>query len=111
MRLQAEEKARIWRVRVEREGSLAAAHKALDKLEKMANSGGSVSIARTYHGAAGTLLVAQDNFSEAVPHLEEDFANPLSMKVLLTAYEKSGQTEQANKLRKKLAIWRIPGIE
>jgi tetratricopeptide (TPR) repeat protein len=106
-----EEKARIWRVRVERERSLAAAHKDLDALEEMANFGGSVSIARTYHGAAGTLLVAQDNFSEAIPHLEEDFANPLSMKVLLTAYEKSGANEQANTLRKKLSAWRIPGIE
>jgi tetratricopeptide (TPR) repeat protein len=106
-----EEQARILRVRVERETSLAEAQSAVNQLEKMANSGGSVSIERTYHGAAGTLLVAQDNFVEAIPHLQEDFANPLSMKVLLTAYEKSGATEDANTLRKRLEVWRIPSIE
>lgn len=109
-----EETARIWRVRVERataDGDLAAAHKAVDKLEKMAGSGGSVSIERTWHGAAGTLLLAEEKFAEAISHLEEDFANPLSMKVLLAAYEKSGATEKAAALHKKLSIWRIPSIE
>lgn len=106
-----EEKARILRVRVERQSSLEAAQQALNQLEQMASSGGSVSIQRTYHGAAGTLLVAQDNFVEAIPHLQEDFANPLSMKVLALACEKSGDMEQANTLRKKLAIWRIPSVE
>ena len=106
-----EEKARILRVRVERENSLAAAQHALSQLEQMASSGGSVSIERTYDGAAGTLLVAQDNFTDAIPHLQQDFANPLSMKVLLTAYEKSGATEQANALHKRLSVWRIPSVE
>jgi tetratricopeptide (TPR) repeat protein len=106
-----EEEARILRVRVERESSLAEAQRALNQLEKMANSSGSVSIERTYHGAAGTLLLTQDNFVEAISHLQEDFANPLSMKVLLTAYEKSGDNERASALRKKLTIWRIPGVE
>jgi tetratricopeptide (TPR) repeat protein len=109
-----EETARIWRVRVERfaaGGDLAEAHKSLDKLEQMAGSGGSVSIDRTYHGAAGTLLVAEEKFAEAVPDLEEDFANPLSMKVLLVAYEKSGASDKATALRKKLTVWRIPSVE
>src|SRR5262249_18337339 len=109
-----EETARIWRVRVERataDGDLAAAHKAVDKLEKMANSGGSVSISRTYHGAAGTLRLAEEKFADAISHLEDDFANPLSMKLLLTAYEKSGAADKATALRKKLTIWRIPSIE
>ena len=109
-----EETARIWRVHAERaaaDGDLGAAHKAVSKLEKMANSGGSVNIERTYHGAAGTVLLAEENFAEAISHLEEDFANPLSLKALLTAYEKTGATEKAATLRKKLTIWRIPGIE
>jgi tetratricopeptide (TPR) repeat protein len=109
-----EETARIWRVRVERfaaAGDLAAAHKALDKLQKMASSGGSVSIERSYRGASGTLLMAEGKFAEAVPDLEEDFANPLSMKVLLTAYEKSGAPDKAVALRKKLTVWRIPSVE
>ena len=109
-----EETARIWRVRVERavqDGDFSVAHKALEKLAKMANSGGSVNIERTYHGAAGTLLLAEGKFADAASQLEDDFANPLSMKVLLTAYEKSGATDKATALRKKLSIWRIPSVE
>ena len=109
-----EELARIWRVRAERAaaaGDFSTARKAVKKLEQMASSGGSVSIERTYHGAAGTVLEAQQKFADAVPHLEDDFANPLTLKVLLTAYEKNGATEKASTLRKKLTGWRIPSVE
>lgn len=109
-----EEKARILRVRAERAiaaGNLATAADDVKKLEHMANTGGSIAIERTYHGAAGTLLVAQKKYAEAIVQLEEDFANPISLKVLLTAYEQSGNTEQATALRKKLAEWRIPSVE
>jgi tetratricopeptide (TPR) repeat protein len=109
-----EEQARIWRVRAERAiaaGNLSGASKAVDNLEQMAKSGGSTSIERTYQGAEGTLLVAQRKYSAAVPHLEEDFANPVSIKVLVTAYEKSKARNQAKVLQKKLEDWRIPSIE
>jgi tetratricopeptide (TPR) repeat protein len=108
-----EETARIWRVRVERgisDGDLPAAHKALERLEKMLKSG-SVSIERTYHGAAGTLLVAEKKYAVAVPELEADFANPLSLKILLAAYEGTGATDQSTALKKKLMLWRIPSVE
>ncbi len=78
---------------------------------RLANAGGSIGIERTYHGAAGTLLLAQQKYADAIAQLEEDFANPLSMKLLLTAYEKNGAAEQAGALRKKLNDWKIPSIE
>jgi tetratricopeptide (TPR) repeat protein len=109
-----EEEARILRVRVEHaaaDGDLAAAGKGVKALERMASAGGGVSIERTYHGAAGTLLAAEGKYAEAVAHLEEDFTNPISMKVLVSAYEKSGAGEQAKALQKKLGEWRIPTIE
>jgi tetratricopeptide (TPR) repeat protein len=109
-----EEKARILRVRVERAvaaGDLAIAGEIVKKLEHMSNAGGSIAIERTYHGAAGTLLVAHKKYTDAISQLEEDFANPISMKLLLTAYEQSGNTQQAAALRKKLAEWRIPSVE
>src|SRR5262249_50397112 len=84
-----EEQARIWRVRVERAistGDMPAARAALDKLQDMAKTGGSTGIERTCQGAEGTWLVAQKKYSVAIPHLEQDFANPISMKVLITAY-------------------------
>jgi tetratricopeptide (TPR) repeat protein len=109
-----EEEARIWRVRVEHDlaaGDLDAAAKAVKKLEKMSNVGGSIAIERTYHGAAGTLLLAQNKLADAISQLEEDFANPVSMQLLVNAYEKNGNAQQAAALRKKLAEWRIPSVE
>jgi tetratricopeptide (TPR) repeat protein len=109
-----DEQAHVWRVRTEcaaAAGDLAAAEKAVASLAELANSGGSTSIERTYQGALGTVLVAQGKFAEAVPHLEEDFANPLSMKVLVTAYEKSNARSQAKALQVRLQDWKIPSIE
>jgi len=122
-----EEQARIWRVRAERAvavGDLATAQKSVDQLAKMASSGGSVSIDRTYQGAEGTLLLAQKKYLDAVPHLEEDFANPVSMKLLVAAYQnvpvkrrspkdkdKDNYKEKATALSNKLAAWKIPSIE
>ncbi|HKF23724.1 MAG TPA: tetratricopeptide repeat protein [Candidatus Angelobacter sp.] len=109
-----EEQARIWRVRAERAiaaGNLAGARKAVDRLEQMAKAGSSISIERTYQGSLGTLLLAQRKYTAAVSHLEEDFANPVSMKVLITAYEKNKAHDQAVALQKKLENWKIPSIE
>jgi tetratricopeptide (TPR) repeat protein len=109
-----EEQARIWRVRAERAvaaGNLTAARNAVDKLEQMAKSGSSISIERTYQGTLGTLLVAERKYAAAVPHLEEDFANPISMKVLVTAYDRNKARDQANILKKRLEAWKIPSIE
>ena len=109
-----EEAARIWRVRVERAvsaGNLADARKSVDKLEQMASSGGSINIERTWHGAAGTLLVAQKKYAAAIPHLESDFANPLSIKLLVFACEKTRAKQKAAGLRQRLIAWKIPSIE
>ncbi|HEY6349483.1 MAG TPA: tetratricopeptide repeat protein [Candidatus Angelobacter sp.] len=109
-----EEAARIWRVRAER--AVAAANhaeavKAVDTLERMAGSGGSINVERTWHGAAGTLLMAQKKYVAAIPHLEADFANPISLKLLITACEKSKAKARAAALRQKLIAWKIPSIE
>jgi len=109
-----EEKAHILRVRVERalaSGERSKAQHLVAQLEKMAGQGASVNTQRIYQGAAGTLLVAQEKYADAIPHLEEDVANPLSMKVLITAYRNTGATDQAMALSKKLLQWRIPSIE
>ncbi|HYL11274.1 MAG TPA: tetratricopeptide repeat protein [Candidatus Acidoferrales bacterium] len=108
-----EEESRILRVRVERTAlsNEGAARRALAQLEKMGNSGASINTQRSYHGAAGTLLIAQKKYAEAIPHLEEDIANPLSMKLLVAAYRKTGAAEQAEAMSKKLLNWKIPGIE
>jgi tetratricopeptide (TPR) repeat protein len=109
-----EERAKILRVRLERSlsaGNEATAGTALAHLEKMSNAGSSVNIQRTYHGAAGTLLMAQQKYAQAIAELEEDFANPISMKLLVTAYRKGGFSADAKALTKKLTNWKIPAIE
>jgi tetratricopeptide (TPR) repeat protein len=109
-----EEKAHILRVRVERalaSRERSTAQQLVARLEKMAGSGSSINTQRIYHGAAGTLLVAQEKYADAIPHLEEDLANPLSMKVLITAYRNTGAVDEAKALSKKLLQWRIPSVE
>src|ERR1051326_2011891 len=108
-----EERARILRVRLEKAvaaNDLAAAKRMLGELEKMAASG-SISIERTYSGAAGTLLLAQKKYPDAIGQLEQDFVNPMSMKLLVTAYQKSGANSQAEEWRKRLLDWKIPTVE
>ncbi|HKD80458.1 MAG TPA: tetratricopeptide repeat protein [Candidatus Angelobacter sp.] len=108
-----EERARILRVRVEQDvavNDLPGAKKTLADLEKMGASG-SISIQRTYAGAAGTLLLAQKKYHDAVGELEQDFVNPMSMKLLVTAYEKAGDKTKAEECRKRLLDFKIPMVE
>jgi len=113
-----EEHARILRVRVEHNlpANAKAALKpmtqsAFNELEKMANAGASMNVQRAYAGAAGALLMAQEKYKAATPHLEDDSINPLSMKLLVTAYRKAKATASAATLSKRLINWRIPTIE
>jgi len=108
-----EERARILRVRVEHavaRNDLPGAQKLLADLETMANSG-SFSIQRTYAGAAGTVLMARKKYREAAAELEQDFVNPVSMKLLVVAYQKSKASGPAEQWRKRLLDWKIPTVE
>ncbi len=109
-----EEKAHVLRVRVERAlavGDHATAEKLVAKLEKLASLGSSINTQRTCHGAAGTLLFDQKKYSDAISQLAEDVANPLSMKLLISAYRQTGDSEQAAILSKKLEDWKVPTVE
>lgn len=114
-----EEHARILRVRVERNlpaspnaaAQSAVALAALAELQKMSGASASVNIQRTYSGAQGAFLVAQQKYKAAIPYLEEDYINPLSMKLLVVAYRKTKATANAAVVAKKLLEWRIPTIE
>jgi tetratricopeptide (TPR) repeat protein len=114
-----EERARILRVRVEH--NLAAGGKtgavnatgdsALSELEEMAAAGGSISIERTYSGARGAMLMARQQYKAAIPFLEEDYVNPMSMRLLVHAYRKTKATVGAAALTSKLIDWKVPTIE
>jgi len=109
-----EERARILRVRVERAiaaGDAKTAQKLVGELETIASPGSSVNTQRACHGASGTLLVAQKKYADAVAQLEEDIANPLSMRLLVAAYRETGDASDAAALTNKLQSWRVPSIE
>jgi tetratricopeptide (TPR) repeat protein len=109
-----EEKARALRVRADRKlaaGDLTAAKRSVDELEMMASTSSSVNTQRSYHGAAGTLLFQQKQYADAIPHLEEDVANPLSMKLLVTAYRETGASQDAAITTQRLREWKVPSIE
>jgi tetratricopeptide (TPR) repeat protein len=109
-----EEKAHVLRARAERKlalGNITAAQVLVKQLERMASSSSSVNTQRIYHGAAGTLLVKEKQYADAIPHLEEDIANPLSMKVLIAAYRETGASDEAANLTQKLDKWKVPSVE
>ena len=68
-------------------------------------------IESAFHGAAGAVALAQGNYAEDVNHFEDDDSNAISMRGLITAYEKNGQQGNATRLAAKLAALNVPLIE
>jgi tetratricopeptide (TPR) repeat protein len=109
-----EEQARILRVRATRLAEIQemdSASKAVKQLEAMARTSRSRVIQLCYHGAAGAVLVAQEKFTEAIPHLEEGTTDPESMRLLWQAYTSMGATSEADALASKLAALNLPTVE
>jgi tetratricopeptide (TPR) repeat protein len=109
-----EEQARILRVRATRAAEAVAMDSAsgtVKQLESMAQNSHSQVIQLCYHAAAGAVLMAQGKSAEAIPHLEEDSADPLSMRLLWQAYSNTGAAEQAGALAAKLAALNVPTVE
>jgi tetratricopeptide (TPR) repeat protein len=114
-----EEHARILRVRIERNLPAnpksvvqnSTAQEALTELEQLAGSSASIAIQRTYNGARGAFLVSHQQYKAAIPYLQEDYMNPVSMRLLVIAYRKTRATAEAAALTHKLIEWRIPTIE
>ncbi|MGA7379948.1 MAG: hypothetical protein WBX03_03785 [Terriglobales bacterium] len=109
-----EEQARILRVQATRfaEGEdTDPAAKALSQLEAMAGKSRSQVIQLCYHGAAGATLVAQGKYAEAISHLQEDSADPLSLRLLWRAYHSTGAASDAQTVAAKLATLNVPTVE
>ena len=109
-----QEKARILRVRVERnaaEKNIDAATRALNDLEALSKLNSDPTVQRSYHAAAGALLIAQEKYAEAVPQLEEDSYDPLTMKLLIAAYNHTGALDHAKAMKKRFSGCNTPTIE
>jgi hypothetical protein len=77
----------------------------------MASSSRNLVIQSSYHGAAGALLAAQEKWTDAIAHLEEDASDPFSMQLLSRAYYESGATEKMHEVEERLRGTNVPTIE
>jgi len=109
-----EELARILQVRATRLAQaqdLEGADKTVNQLETMVGLSRSVVIEVSYHAAAGAVLVARERYEEAITHLEENSDDPVSMQLLLQAYQHTGAAAQAKALASKLSSLNVPTVE
>jgi tetratricopeptide (TPR) repeat protein len=109
-----EELSRILRNRVvhaTHAGNQALADKSLQHLETMANGSRNRVIQSSYNGAAGTLLMDEKKFEDAIAHLEEDQDNPFTMELLVQAYYQTMQTEKLHAVEAKLRGNNMPTME
>jgi tetratricopeptide (TPR) repeat protein len=109
-----EELSRILRnrtVRAAHAGDVALADKSLKQLEAMASGSRNRVIQSSYNGAAGTLLMDQKKFDEAIAHLEEDQNNPFTMELLVQAYYQTSQSEKLAEAEAKLRGTNVPTME
>jgi tetratricopeptide (TPR) repeat protein len=84
-------------------GKTAAAELALKPLESMAKTSRSATVQKAFHSANGAVLYAKGDFAGAIPELQEDSLNPLTLRVLVEAQTKAGQAADAQKTLETLA--------
>jgi tetratricopeptide (TPR) repeat protein len=109
-----EELALILRERVSRsarDGKLPVATATLSTLQQLANSSQDQIIQIAYEGAAGALFTAEGKYEEALPHLEEDDRNPVSVRLMITVHQNLGEKAQAEAMAKMLSSWNEPTLE
>ena len=109
-----EELSRILRnraVRAAHAGNPALADKSLKQLEAMVAGSRNRVIQRSYNGAAGTLLIDQKKFDEAITFLEEDQDNPFTMELLVQAYYQTNQSEKLHEVEVRLRGTNVPTME
>jgi tetratricopeptide (TPR) repeat protein len=109
-----EELSRILRNRVvhaAHAGNQGLAEKSLQQLEAMANGSRNRVILSSYNGAAGSLLMDQKKYEDAIAHLEEDQENPFTMELLVQAYYQTMQTEKLHEAEVRLRGTNVPTME
>src|SRR5450432_504097 len=109
-----QEEAQILRARVElavRIGDKKAGQANLDRVDQMAQTANDRLIESAYHGAAAAIFYSEGNYDRAIEHLEQDADNPLSVELLVDAYEKSGDAESARRTADSLAHRNDPTVE
>jgi tetratricopeptide (TPR) repeat protein len=98
-------------VRAAHAGNAALADKSLKQLDAMASASRNRVIQTSYNGAAGSLLMDEKKYDEAIAHLEEDGDNPLTMELLVQAYYQTGQSDKLAEVEGKLRGTNVPTME
>ncbi len=109
-----EELSRILRnraVRAAHAGNAALADKSVKQLEEMATGSRNRVIQSSYNGAAGTMLVDQKKYDEAITYLEEDQENPFTLELLVQAYYQTNQSEKLHQAEARLRGTNVPTME
>jgi predicted negative regulator of RcsB-dependent stress response len=109
-----EELSRILRnrtVRASHAGNRELADKSLKQLEAMVSGSHNHVIQSSYNGAAGTLLMDQKKFDEAISYLEGDQDNPFSMELLVQAYYQTNQSDKLAEAEAKLRGTNVATME
>ena len=108
------ERAEVLRVRATSlagSGNARAAAEALNQLDQLTKTAHDMALDRCYAGAMGSVLVLQQKFDQAIPYLEEDTSNPLSMRDLIVAYTQRRSADRAHVLELKLSALNQPTAE
>lgn len=109
-----QESAQILRARVElaiKAGDRKAENSALAHLAELSLDSNDKVIDSAYHGAAGAHLCHERKYKEAIPHLEEDGTNPLSLRLLAAAYRMTAYFSGARHTEQILATFNDPTLE
>jgi len=109
-----QETAQILRTRVEvaiKAGDSLAADAAVAKLAQLALNSDDKVIDSAFNGAMGAHLSHEQKYKLAIPHLEEDGNNPLSLERLATAYRMTGYISGARHTEQVLARLNDPTVE
>src|SRR5580658_7513700 len=109
-----EELSRILRnrtVRASHAGNRELADKSLKQLEAMVAGSHNHVIQSSYNGAAGTLLMDQKKFDEAISYLEGDQDNPFTMELLMQAYYQTNQPDKLAEAEAKLRGTNVATME
>jgi len=109
-----EELSRVLRFRVVRAsdaGNQALAQSTLNELQKMVETSRSRVVQASYNGAAGSLMMSQKKYADAIPLLEEDSDDPFTMKLLVQAYYESGDNDKLHQIQEKLRGTNMPTME
>lgn len=109
-----QEAAQILRTRVEvaiKAKDSLAADSAVAKLVQLALNSNDKVIDSALNGALGAHLSYEAKYKQAIPHLEEDGNNPLSLERLATAYRMTGYFSGARHTEQVLAKLNDPTVE